>query len=82
MNKVIGCLVVALGLSILLMVDVRSGAPAWTIYAEGAGLALALIAVVLYYIQARDKNSASKASRKKTKKRPASQNPDEEPARS
>ena len=56
MNKVIGCLFVALALGAVLVIDVRSIAPPWTIYAEWFGICLAFIAAVLYFIQFRNEN--------------------------
>lgn len=58
MNKVAGCLLVALGLGIILVIDVFSAAPAWTVYAEWTGLALAVLAAILYYMQARKESFA------------------------
>ena len=62
MNKVIGCLLVALALGIVLVVDVVSTAPPWTVYAEWTGLVLAVIAAILYFVQAR-KNSQPKQTK-------------------
>jgi len=61
MNKVIGCLSVALALGIVLVIDVHSTAPPWTIYVEWVGLALAFVAAVLYFIQYRFEKQSEKA---------------------
>ncbi len=67
MNKVIGCLIVALALSIVLVVDVVSTAPPWTVYAEWAGLALSILAAILYFMQARKDSKASKLSKERAR---------------
>jgi protein-S-isoprenylcysteine O-methyltransferase Ste14 len=66
MNKVIGCLFVSLALAIVLVVDVVTTAPPWTVYAEWAGLALSLIAAILYFIQARNAGKAKKKAKEQT----------------
>ncbi len=53
MNKVIGCLFVALALGTVLVIDVHSVAPPWTVYMEWTGLILAFIAAILYFMQHR-----------------------------
>ncbi|GEM_PF-2079400 len=53
MNKVIACLFVALALGAVLVLDVHSVAPAWTIYMEWTGLILAFIAAVMYFMHHR-----------------------------
>ena len=53
MNKVIGCLFVALALGAVLVLDVHSVALAWTIYMEWTGLILAFLAAILYFVHYR-----------------------------
>ncbi|MBT3990812.1 MAG: hypothetical protein HOG95_03645 [Rhodospirillaceae bacterium] len=69
MNKVVGCLFVSLALAVILVVDVVSTAPPWTVYAEWAGLVLSIIAAILYFMQARKDGKSQKAARKKAGKK-------------
>lgn len=50
MNKVAGCILVALALVFIIYIDVVSVAPAWSIYMEMIGIALALLAGLLYLL--------------------------------
>ena len=50
MKKVVACLSVALALGLVLVIDVFSTAPPWTVYMEWTGLILAFIAAVLYFL--------------------------------
>lgn len=50
MIKIVACLLVTLALGIVLIIDVVSIAPTWTVYIELLGLALAFIAAILYFM--------------------------------
>ncbi|NQV54603.1 MAG: hypothetical protein HQ503_01985 [Rhodospirillales bacterium] len=54
MSKVAACFLVALGIGFLIVIDVISIAPSWTIYLEGVGIFLALLAAALYYMHHTD----------------------------
>lgn len=56
MDKVVGCILVALALGFIIVIDVFSSAPVWTVYAEWVGLFLAFLAAILYYVSYRKKN--------------------------
>ena len=50
MQKVTGCVLVALALVFIIYIDVISDAPVWSIYMEMIGIFLALLAGLLYLL--------------------------------
>ena len=50
MQKVTGCVLVALALVFIIYIDVISDAPVWSIYMEMIGIVLALLAGLLYLL--------------------------------
>ncbi len=50
MQKVTGCVLVALALVFIIYIDVVSDAPPWSIYMEMFGIVLALLAGLLYLL--------------------------------
>ena len=56
MYKVIGCILVALALGFIIVIDVISVAPVFSIYMEWIGLFLAILAGVLYLMYHINKN--------------------------
>ena len=51
MQKVTGCVLVALALVFIIYIDVISDAPVWSIYMEMIGIVLALLAGILFFLQ-------------------------------
>ncbi|NQV55340.1 MAG: hypothetical protein HQ503_05725 [Rhodospirillales bacterium] len=60
MSKVSGCILVALATAGLIIIDILSIAPAWSIYMEELGVVLALWAAVLYYLHHNEMINAGK----------------------
>ncbi len=58
MDKVVGCILVALALGFIIVIDVMKSAPVWTVYMEWVGLFLAFLAAIMYYMYYRKKSQA------------------------